>query len=282
MRGLFAIHDGRLDEARAAVESAHHDAATAGDDLLTFWTALHMCALEAEHLSNAEAGAAWLRHAEAAVRRGRLRGFDAELMEARASIALAAGRFDEAVAASRQTVTLFRELGALPSLAASLHELATALSHSGHNEQAIEPLREASEIFERISGPNTRDAASARANLATILAETGRYDEAIVQDRHAIEAYERFIDRPEHAYGLVYVNLGLALTYTGQHEEAIDRARRGVEILAEALAPDNPELIRARLTLGFVLFSAGRPGRLVPCTCRCSNRAAASWAAITR
>lgn len=257
LRGLIHLNHSQLQSARSDLETAFHLASARDDAALAYGPALYLTSLEAVDYGDAIAGAKWLRHAEAAAERAGLEHVAADLLNARAAVEVAEGRFDDAATTHEREIELREHEDDLPRLATALHESATALAQAGRHPEAAEQLRSALQAWEEVGGPYAIDAASTRSNLGIVLAEAGEYEEAIEHHRRALEIYDTVSRRPARGVAVTLGNLGIALTYAGRHDEAITSLGDAVARF-EAIDPDNIDGARTRLNLGLALMNAGR------------------------
>ncbi|MER5355203.1 tetratricopeptide repeat protein [Kitasatospora sp. NPDC002551] len=188
-----------------------------------------------------------------------------------------AGRADEALAAAREAVTLFRDSAAADpadadvgaALSAALCVLGDRLSGRGLVAEALATAREAVALHRPLAeaDPHARAGglAFALGSLADILPRAGRNREALEAAREAEAIQRRLAEAeptryaPDHAR--IVTRLGVLLTRAGRREEAVAPAREGVDTyrpLAETNpAAFEPDLNDALIDLSETLWRAG-------------------------
>ncbi|MEV0629687.1 tetratricopeptide repeat protein [Nonomuraea wenchangensis] len=155
-----------------------------------------------------------------------------------------AGQHRPALEASRQAVTLYRELAGLnrdaclPYLAMSLTNHALLLAEMGRRAEAVEMSEQAVALYRELAGLD-RDAhlpnlTTALNNHATRLAEMGRRAEAVEMSEQAVALYGELAERNRHAYlpDLVMSlhNHALRLAEMGRRAEAVEFSEQAVPL----------------------------------------------------
>ncbi|MCC3769736.1 tetratricopeptide repeat protein [Streptomyces sp. UNOC14_S4] len=128
-----------------------------------------------------------------------------------------AGRFEEAISAHSQSLAISQELGDSHGEGISLLNLGTTLTSIGQPEEAVDILRRSLKICQGTDNANYIGAALA--SLGNSLIEAEQPSEAADALRQAI-AILRELDR-QHDVGKALNSLGIALRDMGQLDEAI-------------------------------------------------------------
>ncbi|MBV9923116.1 MAG: tetratricopeptide repeat protein, partial [Pseudonocardia sp.] len=180
------------------------------------------------------------------------------------------GMTDDALAATREAVRLWRNVGAdhVSGLARSLIELAALLRETGAHEDALATGREAVRLARDLAAESpTRhlpDLAAALADSSACLQELGAGEEAVPAAREAVRLYRDLATYagphgPDLARSLTV--LGAALRAAGEHEEAVAACREAVQRYRELPAAHRnrhlPELAHSLTVLGANLREVG-------------------------
>jgi tetratricopeptide (TPR) repeat protein len=197
------------------------------------------------------------------------------------------GRREDALAASEEAVTIYRELARdrphwyavrrrltqhtlRGDLARSLNNLAADLGELGRREEELTAIQEAVGILRELARarPNTfrPDLARSLNNLMHGLGDLGRREEALAAIEEAVAIYQELAAarpdafRPDLALSLS--NLSLALGRRGRRKEALAAGEEAVGIYRELAAarPDafRPDLARSLNNLADPLAGLGR------------------------
>ncbi len=186
------------------------------------------------------------------------------------------GRREEALEATREAVTLRRQLSAqrpdafLPDLAMALNNLGLRLSGLGRREEALEATREAVTLYRQLSAQRPDaflpDLALSLNNLGMMLSNLGRREEALEATREAVTLYRQLSAQRPDAFlpdlaGSLN-NLGVRLSGLGRREEALEATREAVTLRRQLSAqrPDAflPDLATSLNNLGAMLSNLGR------------------------
>ena len=122
------------------------------------------------------------------------------------------------------------------------------LSGAGHNEEALEPARNALEIIERLAQKNPDrfdpNYAVSLSNYANHLGGVGRNEEALHHSRQALSIRERLFgkhpDRYESDYTKSLTNYANLLSNAGRYKEGLQHSWQALEI-DKRLAQKNPD-----------------------------------------
>ncbi|MER6162042.1 tetratricopeptide repeat protein [Streptomyces sp. NPDC001868] len=195
----------------------------------------------------------------------------------------AVGRWEEALAAAEQAVTIYRPLAAEDpahesELAASLSGLGMHLSQMGRREEALAAAEQAMVIYRRLAAEDLAAHAPARAATLTTLgmhlSQMGRQEEALAAIGQALDIQQRLAaDNPtdyEPVLATLLSTLGMHLSQAGRQEEALAAIGQALDI-QQRLAADNPTAHEAGLgetlfNLGKYLSQAGRRDEAVAAT----------------
>ncbi|EXI90554.1 MAG: putative O-linked N-acetylglucosamine transferase, SPINDLY family [Candidatus Accumulibacter regalis] len=186
------------------------------------------------------------------------------------------GRREEALAASREAVDLYRRLAQdrtdafLPNLAASLNNLGRDLSALGRREEALAASQEAVDLYRRLAQdrPNAflPSLAGSLNNIGAMLSALGRREEALAASQEGVDLTRRLaqdhpdVFLPDLARSLN--NIGAMLSALGRREEALAASQEAVD-LTRRLAQDRPDaflpdLAMSLSNLGVRLSALGR------------------------
>ncbi len=136
--------------------------------------------------------------------------------------------------------------------------------YAGDSKRAFEIGLHATEIGERILGPDHPDTIRARNNLAGSYQSAGRTTEAIPIQEQVVADRERILG-PNHPDTIGARN-NLASSYwsAGRTAEAIPIEEQVVADRERILGPDHPDTITARANLAGYYQSAGRTAEAIP------------------
>jgi serine/threonine-protein kinase len=167
------------------------------------------------------------------------------------------GDFDEAAAAYRDVVRVYRSVGDRQLLSVSIHNLGAIERERGNYSTSDSLLMEALEIRRGYVEEPHSDIAqslSARAGLYNV---QGRYEEAEPLARASIEQYEAVLPA-EHAVILVpRLELGISLAGQNKGAEARPLLETVREMFVESLNPADARIGRSSLWLGILLARQG-------------------------
>ncbi len=166
-------------------------------------------------------------------------------------------RPEEAIAAHRDAVRLFRTIGDRDGEGDALNNLGLSLREEGRFEEAVTAHQDAATIY-RETG-NRDGEAGALNNLGLALKRMRCFDEAIASHEDAAAIYRETFD--QHGEGMALGNLGGALRESGRSGEAIGAWRDAVHIFREIGDQDAAGI--ALSGLGGALAEAGRPGEAI-------------------
>ena len=187
------------------------------------------------------------------------------------------GRPEEALVASQEAVTIFRELAAdrpeefQDGLAAALTNLSVDLGELGRPEEALDASQEAATILRELAAARPdefrSDLARSLSNLSVDLNDLGRPEEALTAAQEALTIRRELATarpeefRPDLARSLN--NLAAYLNDLGRPEEALTAAQEAVGVYRELAAarPDEfrSDLARSLNNLAINLNDLGRP-----------------------
>jgi tetratricopeptide (TPR) repeat protein len=192
------------------------------DDLATDVSTLLSAAYQAQaRLADAQI---WVAHGESVLRR--MPGDDvleAGILEQKARLLGAAGRWREAVAPLRQAVELkARALGPRhPDVAEALLSLAREMKGPTEYDEALATARRALDILERAYGPDHPETARAWKALGQIHRDRGEFWEELIYARRFLALQERLAGPESLDVAGGRWSLATALSNLGQFEEAL-------------------------------------------------------------
>jgi tetratricopeptide (TPR) repeat protein len=154
-----------------------------------------------------------------------------------------AGRYAQALAASRRAVALRRRLARdhaahRPDLAASLNNLANQLSAIGARDQAVRAGRQAIRILRRLGGRYLPELASALSNFGVLLAARGRRAEALRAAEEAVSIRRRRAGREPAALAAALNNLAGRRAALGRRADALAPGRESVALRRRLVEAD--------------------------------------------
>jgi serine/threonine protein kinase/Tfp pilus assembly protein PilF len=130
-----------------------------------------------------------------------------------------------------------------PDTLRSMNNLATVLSHEGHDAEAEELDRETLDIRRRVVGPEHPATLTSMNNLALVLNHKGHNAEAEKLDRETLDIRRRVLG-PEHPDTLTSMNnLANVLNDEGHNAEAEKLYRETLDIRWRVLGPDHPQTL---------------------------------------
>ncbi|WP_260474622.1 tetratricopeptide repeat protein [Streptomyces sp. WAC 05379] len=179
------------------------------------------------------------------------------------------GRWDEALAASREAVEIRRELAAqqpdtfLSKLSSSLNNLSVLLSHHGQSEEALAVSSEAVGIHRRVAAQQPDDIvlchlATSLGNHGGELAALGRWEKGLAEISEAVDiCRELAAKRPDQFRGNLagsLNNLAAVLQRRGRLPEALEAISEAADIFRELVAT-RPDAFRHELAVCLVNLS---------------------------
>jgi DNA-binding SARP family transcriptional activator/Tfp pilus assembly protein PilF/DNA polymerase III delta prime subunit len=162
------------------------------------------------------------------------------------------GRYDQALAHLRESLTIRRELDDPTGQALSLGNLGRLYQALGRYEEALACLQESLTICQRLG--DRRGQASCLANLGELYQRQGRYEEALACLRESLAIRQHMADRHGQAHNLG--NLGIVYERQGRHEEALACLRESLTIYREL--GDSRSEAESLHELGMALRALGR------------------------
>ena len=254
---------GEVEPGRRARERAHAAAVAAGDARQAADQARALVFTVGYRLADARAGQPWLELGRAWLRRldGR-RGDDelaARLASAEGAMLVAAGRYDEALAAHALARAHWQaQAPDGPDLATVLDDIGAVHVARGQPEAAVRLHRESLRLKRLAYGDRHPQVAASARELGNALGHAGRGDEALVQLREAL-AIERESrgERTQYVAALLD-DIGRGLRGQGDLDGAIEHHRQALEIWQAVLGDPHPDLAVSVLNVGYTLSAAGR------------------------
>jgi tetratricopeptide (TPR) repeat protein len=168
---------------------------------------------------------------------------------------------DQALILERQNLTALEQIGRDKGAeaAAILNITGAILFGQRRYKEAERDMKEALDIFSRVSGPENLDVALMLNNLGAIALARGRMPEAetLVTRGLAIRKARLGPDHPLVAGAM----LGVASVYMAQRRygEAERACRDSIAMMSRFLPPDHPDLIKGRMQLAVIAHDGGHP-----------------------
>jgi tetratricopeptide (TPR) repeat protein len=184
----------------------------------------------------------------------------ADALVAGATVFLHLGRYEEATARNERAVALREKtLGTEhPGVAATLVNLANALTGMGRHEEARMQYDRALPILEHALGPRHPWVGSTLVNLGILLFHQGRYAEAQAMHARASGILEDALGPAHPHVAMARTSLGNALAHQGRYEDAQAQFERALPIMEQVLGAAHPDVIDLRTNLGDALAWQGR------------------------
>ncbi|MEM9455950.1 MAG: serine/threonine-protein kinase [Myxococcota bacterium] len=231
---------GRLEQARASLESAFEEATVADHPVLTVEVAAALTSLVGYQLQHFEGGRAWARVASAgAARLPQESEVHRSVLSARASLLFRQGRFEDARPLLEEVRDRIRAKGPPwpPALVLTLNDLAVIDLSQGEYEAAAEGLREASARGGEVLGPSHPALAEIDFNLARLEWLHGR-------DSEARRLMERALTIALAARGPMHDAVAMPHAFLAEldlYDGRIDRARQRLAHAHRILTTIHPE-----------------------------------------
>ena len=176
------------------------------------------------------------------------------------ALAFVSTRLDEAEAAYRESIVLYRTLGD-PDVVNPLSGLAVMLNPAGRQEEAVPILREIVDAMRaEFDRPHYR-LGIALSNLGSTLNELGRYDEARPALREAIDVADQTVGRTHPTAVISRATYALHLRASGRLDEAVQVGEEAVSDALAAFGPDHSLTAFAQNVAGSALCDGGDPER---------------------
>jgi tetratricopeptide (TPR) repeat protein len=234
---LAALAKQASDDKRASLElnqSAFLAAQRAADDTLAARAAGRSAQVFANWLDNAPEAERWVQIGQAvADRAGTNSALQADLLEARISVNVKAGRAQDNLALHEQLITLLESLYGEndPRVGVAISNRAVSFYLLRRYEQAVADGRRALEVRIRVLGANDPALAGRYANLGAMLIELDRLGEAKDALRRGLELQVGLAPGPVTVN--LYGNLGEVDLELGNVAEALESLDNGLRIAHE-------------------------------------------------
>jgi tetratricopeptide (TPR) repeat protein len=161
----------------------------------------------------------------AAQRRGRERD-DAMLLNNVAIVYANTGRYEQAIVAYTEAISVYRSLHKEAELAIALGNLGAVYYSQGRYKEALDHYQQSLEIKRQIG--DIAGMANTLGNLGIVYADQGRYDEAIDHYQQSLAIAERIGNVVTVAMN--YTRIGNIHYQHGRYDEAIVQYQRSLEI----------------------------------------------------
>jgi eukaryotic-like serine/threonine-protein kinase len=132
-----------------------------------------------------------------------------------------------------------------PETAASMRELANALSHTEAFEEALELQNQVMEIERRARGEHNERVATTLDDIGRSLRKLDRLDEAVEHHRRALEIWKQVLGDPHPSLAVSILNIGYTLNATGDFGAALVEFERALVTVQSSVGPDHPYAIYA-------------------------------------
>lgn len=142
-------------------------------------------------------------------------------------------------------------------LAGPLDSLAQSLQQLRRMPEAEAAIRRAVALYQRPPRTPTSNYAIALNTLGSVLLETGHPDQAVSVLSQALQMQQAVGQGESRSAAIVTVSLGAAEWHFGRLKEAERLLRSSFKLLERGAQAGDPELLQARITLGFVLCEHG-------------------------
>ncbi|HVS02444.1 MAG TPA: tetratricopeptide repeat protein, partial [Thermoanaerobaculia bacterium] len=255
----MALGDGAV--AEEALRAAAWAAIAGHDDRQAVQAVSNLVELLGHHQARPEASEVWGELGAALVgRSGSPPDLRASLLQARGTVALTAGRY-------QQAAQLLGGLAALqeralapddPARAETLTALAAVALARGEQGEALELMRRSLELRRRAFGNDHPRVAASLNNLGAALVGSGAHDEALATFAEALAIKERLLGRDHPDVGTSVNNLGEVLRLVGRPAEAVPLFERALAVWSAALGEDHPWVAEALDGRGAALRDLGR------------------------
>lgn len=168
-------------------------------------------------------------------------------------------RYQESVAAARESLAVERELGGKPhpGLASALNALALSLKHLGQRQESLEAYDELIEVATVLYGERNDKTATFVMNKAALLEELDRDDEALASLVAARAVFDETVPISHPHRITAYGNLGGLYTRSGRWEEGREALEIIAPQMAEILGPRHARTALAEHYLGLCREGVG-------------------------
>ncbi|MGY6555857.1 MAG: protein kinase domain-containing protein [Wenzhouxiangella sp.] len=172
------------------------------------------------------------------------------------------GRLADALALSRDSVTLARDWLAPDSLMTIRVTNTAGFVHARAREieQALAYFEEGLAAMRAALPEDDPRIGRGMLNVASALGQLGRQHEALELDPEIVEFATRVHGRRSPNTLRAMSNMANNLAAVGRMDEAISLLQETTALAEEALGADDPQTLRARLNLGSILARSGEPG----------------------
>lgn len=166
----------------------------------------------------------------------------------------ALGNISEAVEALTQALSIREStLGPQhPITAESMSTLAEVLAVEGQAERALELAARALDVYSALPSPPGVGFAARQLSYASLQWSLQRYDEAADGFKRALELYRSNNEAESIPALLALLRLGLTTQDRGELDVALPNIESAVNGFEEAVGPEHPDAIFARLSLGLL------------------------------
>jgi len=138
-----------------------------------------------------------------------------------------------------------------------LMQIGSVLKHQGELDAALEHLRRALAIRERLLGPEHLEVAEALNGVATVLRRTGALEDSLALQQRALAIGERLLGPNHPGVAGSHNNIANVLGAMRRHREAREHFEQALRIREASLGPMHPKLVIVLHNLGEVLSATG-------------------------
>jgi eukaryotic-like serine/threonine-protein kinase len=151
-----------------------------------------------------------------------------------------------------------------PDTALSHSNLASALTLTGRNPDALEHLEKALVIRERANGTDHVDTAQIHHNIGEVLRTLGRYDEALEHHARAKEVFRQQLGERNQMVATTIEHSAGVLMDLGRAAEGVEMLERALAMYKESVGDDSLDAARCRINLADALRRTGRFRQALP------------------
>ena len=172
-------------------------------------------------------------------------------------------RPDQALVLERQNLKTLEQIGRGngSEAAAILNITGAILFEERRFNEAEHDLRQASDIFRKVSGPESLDLAQTLNNLGSIVLARGRTPEAETLIMHGLEIRKAQVGTNHPLVAGAMLSLASVYLVERRYAEADRTCRESIDIMSRFLPPGHPDLIKGKMQLAAIAHSAGDPAR---------------------
>ncbi len=200
----------------------------------------------------------WAEHASAELARRPDDRALARYHTVRGELHHVAGRYEDAVAAYRQSLAVLEKLDAGELRHRSVEgKMADSLRVLGRHDEALQIVEGLVEFGERSLGPEHPSVANHLVSLATLHGEAGDPEQAEATLRRAVAMLERIFDHDHPSVLRAVGNLAMTVSILGRSAEAIELHRRVIAGMEQRFGDDHANVAIALNNIGIDQLAVG-------------------------